>query len=288
MISQFNSQSEHRKGIIAVAIAALLWSTGGIFIKLVSGSSFLIAFYRSIFTLAIFLILFKQKNFVFNRKSFFAGISYSGILILFVTATKLTTAANAIFLQYTAPIYVLILEPILLKTKLRKINVVTIAACFFGMSLFFFGKISAGSMNGNLVALASGVALASFLLLMRNNSEEHQLPSIFLGNVCIVVLCSFSVVNSTLPTLEEFAMLAFLGIFQIGIAYAVFTYGLQRVEAVEASLIAMIEPVLNPVWVFIWYGEQPSVYAIAGGIIILIAIGLRSMYLEGKKRSTAQ
>lgn len=287
MTSITTGRSIHQKGIIAIVAAALLWSTGGIFIKLISGGPFIISFYRSIFTIITFLVLFKGRNFKWNKTGLLAAVSYAGILILFVTATKLTTAANAIFLQYTAPIYVLILEPILLKTKLRRINIATIFACFAGMSLFFFGKISTGNMTGNFVALASGLAMASFVLLMRKNEPEFQLASVFQGNILIVLICIPWMFGAATPTVTEFGMLTFLGVFQIGIAYALFTYGLQRVEAIEASLIAMIEPVLNPVWVFIWYGEQPSVYAIAGGILILIAITVRTIYIEGKKRMNA-
>ncbi len=271
---------EHRKGLTAIIVAALLWSTGGIFIKLVTLNAYQLSAIRSFFAASVFLLLFRKDAIKGGWFTILNAIFYSGILILFVVATKLTTAANAIFLQYTAPIYVLLLEPLLLKTKLERINVITIVLCFAGMSLFFVGKISAGHMTGNLIALLSGVSFAAFLLGLRKNKPEYQFSSIFWGNVIIAVVCLPEVFNISEVLVSDFLMTAFLGIFQIGIAYAFFSYGLKKVLAIEASLISMIEPVLNPVWVYLGYGEQPSLYAIAGGIIILLTIAGRTLYTE--------
>jgi drug/metabolite transporter (DMT)-like permease len=276
--------SDHRKGLFAVIIAALLWSTGGVFIKLIHFDAFSLSGIRSIFTLLTFIILFRKQNFLFNRMTFVAAVSYAAILVLFVAATKLTTAANAIFLQYTAPIYVLIFEPLLLGTKLRRINIATIIVCLIGMSLFFFGKISTDNWIGNFIALLSGISFAVFLLSMRKNEPRFQVSSIFWGNVIIVLICSPAVFQLRAAPLNDVLMTAYLGIFQIGIAYAIFSYGLKRVEAIEASLTSMIEPVLNPVWVLIWYGEQPSIYAVFGGLIILLMIGIRSVTVERKRQ----
>jgi drug/metabolite transporter (DMT)-like permease len=272
--------AEHQKGIIAVLIAAILWSSGGILIKLVTLHPMQISFFRGIFAAIVFAIIFRKKAFIFNGMTFVNGIFYAGILILFVIATKLTTAANAIFLQYTAPIYVLVFEPLINKTEFKRINVMTIFVCFAGMILFFMGELSFTHIEGNIVALLSGIAFAAFLIGMRNNKHEYQLSTIFYGNIIITLICipmlgSFNAINTS-----DLMMVAFLGIFQIGIAYAIFTYGLKRVFAIEASLIGMIEPVLNPVWVFIWYGEVPSVPAITGGIIIITAIAFRTFILE--------
>jgi drug/metabolite transporter (DMT)-like permease len=270
----------HRKGIGMIIIAALLWSTGGLFIKWSALNAFQICTLRSIFTVITFMAIFRKEVFHFSPFTLLNGVFYAGILVLFVMATKETTAANAIFLQYTAPIYVLLLEPLLLKTKLRMINVLTIVFCFIGMTLFFVGKLSPGNFHGNMIAIASGVAFAGFLLGMRKNGAKFQAASIFWGNILIVFICSYSLFDGTAITMRELGITAYLGVFQIGIAYAVFTYGLKRVEAIEASLISMIEPVLNPVWVFLGYGEIPSVFAIAGGVLIVTVIGIRTFIVE--------
>ena len=274
------SLADHKKGILAVLAAALLWSTGGLFIKLISLNAYQLSGLRSVFAALVFIILFKKKLLDVNGYTFINASFYAGILILFVIATKMTSAANAIFLQYTAPIYVLFLEPLINKTKYEIINVVTIVFCFAGMILFFVGELSPGHMEGNIVALLSGIAFAAFLIGMRKNRPEYQFSSIFYGNVLIAIICLPSFFSIEQFTLPDFGMIAFLGIFQIGLAYAIFSYGLKRVYAIEASLISMIEPVLNPVWVFIWYGEVPAYLAIVGGIIIVSAISLRAFILE--------
>jgi drug/metabolite transporter, DME family len=274
---------EHQKGIIAVLVAAVLWSSGGILIKLITLHPMQISFFRGIFAALVFAIIFRKKAFIFNGMTFVNGIFYAAILILFVIATKLTTAANAIFLQYTAPIYVLVFEPLINKTEFKRINVITIFVCFVGMILFFMGELSFAHIEGNIVALLSGIAFAAFLIGMRNNKHEYQFSTIFYGNIIITLIClpmlgSFNAIKTT-----DLLMVAFLGIFQIGIAYAIFTYGLKRVFAIEASLIEMIEPVLNPVWVLIWYGEAPSLPAITGGVIIISAIAFRTFIMETYK-----
>jgi len=271
---------EHQKGLIAVFAAGILWSTGGIFIKLITLNALQICFLRSIWAALVFMVIFKKEIFNANLFTFINAFLYTGVLILFVSATKITTAANAIFLQYTAPIYVLIFEPLINKTKYEKVNIITVIICFIGMSLFFIGKLSSGDMWGNTLGLLSGIALAGFLLGMRKNKKEYQFSSIFYGNILVSLFCLSSMFNKLDLSVPNLLMVSFLGIFQIGIAYAVFSYGLMRVYAIEASLIAMIEPVLNPVWVFIGYGEVPSIMAIAGGIIIISAIAVRAFIYE--------
>lgn len=275
--------SEHQKGIIAIIIAALLWSTGGLFIKLISLDAYQLSFYRSIFSALTFIILFRKQVFVLNFAVLLNGLFYTGILILFVVATKLTTAANAIFLQYTAPIYVLILEPLLLKTKLQRLNIISVILAFIGMSLFFVGEISPSHLEGNLIALLSGICFAAFLLGIRKSDENYRVPAIFWGNIFITILCFNSVFPEFNIDLKNFLMVAYLGIFQIGLAYAIFTYSIKRIEGIEAALIAMIEPVMNPIWVFFGYGEKPSPFAIIGGLIILSTIAVRTIVTERKR-----
>lgn len=277
------THNEHTKGIAAILLAALLWSTGGVFIKLITLDAFTIAGLRSVFAAIVFLVIFRKSVFAVNKLALLNIATYAGMLICFVVATKRTSAANAIFLQFTAPIYVLILEPLLLKTRLERINVITIAVCFLGMSLFFVDQLSPAHLEGNLMALLSGVCFGGFLLGQRKNAPQYHAASIFWGNVVIGIFCLPMLFSPEIYLHNNLAMSAFLGIVQIGIAYAIFTYGLKRVLAVESALIAMIEPVLNPVWVLIGYGEKPSVGAIAGGALILFAIATRTVIVERRR-----
>ena len=275
--------TEYQKGIFFVFIAGLLWSTGGLLIKLISLTAMQLAFFRCFIAAITFGSLFRKKILLVNKLTFINSVFYAAILITFVIATKKTTAANAIFLQSTAPIYVLIFEPKFNKTKYERINVITVAVCMVGMLLFFVGKIEPGHLEGNIIALISGLAFASFFLGMKKNDPKFQNSSIFYGNVLVAIISiPFLFSLETLKT-DDFLMVTFLGVFQIAFAYAFFSAGLKRIFAVEASIISMIEPVLNPVWVFIGYGEIPSVTGIIGGIIILTSITVRSL-IAGKSK----
>jgi len=271
---------EHQKGILYVFTAGLLWSSGGLFIKLISLPAMQLAFFRCLVAAITFGILFRKDILLVNKTSLLNSVFYASILITFVIATKTTTAANAIFLQSTAPIYVLIFEPIFNKTKYERINVITVAVCVIGMLLFFIGKLEPGHLEGNIIALVSGIAFAAFFLGMKKNDPKFQHSSIFYGNILVALISIPFVLSLEVLTTPDLLMVSFLGVFQIAIAYAFFSSGLKRIYAVEASIIALIEPVLNPVWVFIGYGETPTATAIIGGIIILGAIVVRSLITQ--------
>lgn len=271
------NSSEHTKGVLAVFLTALLWSSGGLLIKLVTLSPMQISFFRCLIAAFVFAVLFRQKILKLNPLALMNSFSYAAVLILFVIATKTTTAANAIFLQSTAPIYVLIFEPILTKTKWERINIITIAVCFLGMILFFMGDLTPGDIIGNMAALLAGVAFAAFFLGMKKNDKQYGEASIFYGNIIVALVCIPFLFEIKELSFSNLWMLTFLGVFQIAFAYALFSYGIKKILAVEASIISMLEPVLNPIWVFFGYGEVPSVYAIIGGVIIISAITIRTL-----------
>jgi drug/metabolite transporter (DMT)-like permease len=194
-----------------------------------------------------------------------------------VLATKLTTAANAIFLQYTAPVYVLILEPIFYREKFRARDFVTVAICLAGMSLFFVGKLRPEDVAGNLLALASGLCFALFFLLMRHSKarEVNRASSAIYGNLiaCAICIPAFLTTVRQGVTAQDLACIAYLGIVQIGFAYLLFTSAMARgVRSLDAGIIGYIEPVLNPIWVFLFLGERPSGWAIIGGAIIIASV----------------
>ncbi len=272
--------SPRRAGLLAIILGAILWSTGGLFIKLLPFNALTILFYRSAFAALLFAVLFRKSIFKVNLLTLFISVMYAGLLWSFVTSTKLTTAANAIFLQYTAPIYVLLLEPVLFKTGLRRIDIITILLSIGGMALFFYGDLEVGDMRGNWIALFSGVLLAGILLGQRFNSPERYETAIFWGNILVVLIGFPAWLDAPAPAPAEWGMLLFLGFVQIGMGYILFNYGLKRVLAVESALLAMLEPILNPVWVFIGYGERPGTFAIAGGLIIVAVLALRIIITE--------
>jgi drug/metabolite transporter (DMT)-like permease len=275
--------------LVLVLGAAILWSTGGLFIKATSLSAFELSFGRSLLAAITIAIVTRHEGFGLNRVSAIAAVLYAALLILFVLATKLTTAANAIFLQYTAPVYVLILEPIFYKEKFRKRDLLTVAVCLAGMSLFFVGKLRPQDLEGNLVALASGVCFALYFLLLRHSKarDVNRASSAIYGNLIAVVICAPAFwgamkrgINST-----DFACIAYLGIIQIGVAYILFTTAMARgLRSLDASIVGYIEPVLNPIWVFLFLAERPSTWAIVGGLIIISSV-IAHMLVETKMKT---
>ncbi|HXI24459.1 MAG TPA: DMT family transporter, partial [Pyrinomonadaceae bacterium] len=238
--------------LLLVLGAAILWSTGGLFIKATHLSPFALSFGRSFFAVIVIAFATRREGFGINRISAITSILYAALLILFVVATKLTTAANAIFLQYTAPVYVLILEPLFYKEKFRGRDFVTVAACLAGMSLFFIGKLRPQDVSGNLFALASGVCFALFFLLLRHSKarQVNRAASAIYGNLIVVVVCApafFSAVKSGIAPMD-LASLTYLGVVQIGFAYLLFTLAMARgVRSLDAGIIGYVEPVLNPI-----------------------------------------
>src|ERR1043165_2339949 len=257
--------------------AAILWSTGGLFIKATHLSPLALSFGRSLFAAITLVILTRREGFGINRISAVTSILYAALLILFVVATKLTTAANAIFLQYTAPVYVLVLEPLFYKEKFRARDFITVAACIAGMSLFFIGKLRPQDVSGNLFALASGVCFALFFLLLRHAKarQVNRATSTIYGNLMVVVFCApafFGAMQRGISA-ADFACIAYLGIVQIGFAYLLFTLAMARgVRSLDAGIIGYIEPVLKPLGVFLFIGERPSGWAIIGGAIIVASV----------------
>ena len=282
----------HRKGLIFISFTAFLWSSSGLFIKVLTIDAFQISFYRCLFAaitvLTILLVRDKKIKFQKDIISNLCAVSYAGILIFFVVATKMTTAANAIFLQFTAPIYLLFLEPIFLKTGFKKRNLITILICIFGMVLFFFGKLEIGNVYGNLFAILSGIFFALFSLFLKWKKQIHKsvntLSILVVGNFLVSIVCLPIVFDSLKIDLTETVILVYMGAIQIGISYVIFNEGIKYVSAVESMIIAMLEAMFNPIWVFLGVGETPSIFAVIGGAIIFSAIILHNVQTKEKDK----
>lgn len=274
--------------VLFILAAALLWSTGSLFIKSTPLSAFELSFGRSLFAAATVALLTRREGFRINAVTLVASVLYAALLLLFVVANKLTTAANAIFLQYTAPVYVLLLEPLMFKERFRWQDLFVVVACVAGMSLFFVGQLRPQDVTGNLTALASGVCFALFLLLLRHQREGrvNRASSVIYGNIiiCLVTLPSFIKVAGSLTT-KDVLIVTYLGVVQIGFAYTFFTLGIARgVRSLDAGVVGYIEPMLNPVWVFLFLGERPSKWAVTGGCIIIAAVMAHTVALARRSK----
>jgi drug/metabolite transporter (DMT)-like permease len=219
---------------LLVLAAAALFSTGGAAIKSTSLTAWQVAGFRSAIAALAILVMLGGARRVPDRATWSVGIVYAATMVLFVLANKLTTAANAIYLQATAPLYILLVAPVLLKEPVKRADVIFMIALALGLGAFFMGQEP-----------ATGTA-----------------PNPTLGNMAAL----------------DVAIIVFLGVFQIGLAYVCLSGGIGGVPALEASLLLLVEPVLNPIWAWLVHGEAPGRWALTGGTIIMIATTLRTLW----------
>ncbi|MBU2054213.1 MAG: DMT family transporter [Proteobacteria bacterium] len=264
------------QAVFLLLAAAVLWSTGGALIKGVHLPALAVAGFRSAIALPVLLIFFGGRAVNLSAAQLAGGVSYAATVILFVCATKLTTAGNAILLQYTAPVYVALLSGWLLKEKTRWFDWTAIAAVLFGMLLFFFDKLSAGGLAGNILAVISGFAFASLVLLLRMQKDASPAGSIIVGNLLTALVCLPWMAASP-PGGTDWLGLALLGLLQLGLSYVFYAWAIKRVTAMEGILIPALEPVLNPLWVFCFVGERIGPWALFGGSVVMLSIFFRAV-----------
>ncbi len=214
------------------------------------------------------------------------GLAYALTLVLFVSANKLTTSANAIFLQSTAPLYLLVLGPLILKERIRLADVLLMSVVACGLACFFIGREAPRSTAphpglGNIVALLSGFTYAFAITGLRwiggpSGAKESPMATVALGNILAFLICLPAVWPVRDPGTADIAAVLYLGVVQIGLAYCLLGAGVRYVPAIEAGTLLLVEPALNPVWTWILHGERPGALAIAGGTLILTASAVRT------------
>lgn len=266
--------SEQAKGIALLVITAVIWSTSGFGIKWVDWNPLAIAGARSGIAAIVIWAAFRQSTLHWNRPMVYGGVAYAIMMLTFVVANKLTTAANAILLQYTSPIYVAVLSALFLQEKPRFYDWLTIGFVGGGIILFFQDQMTAGSFVGNVLAIASGISMAIMIVSMRMQKAGSPFGSVLVGNI-LTCLCGLPFFFEGGPGVNGWVVLFLLGSIQTGMSYVLYSLAIKRVSALEAAIITVIEPILNPIWVFLLVGEGPGSWALVGGIIILLAITAR-------------
>jgi len=278
---------------LALIAAGVLWSLGGVFIKLLTRdaqfSALGITFYRSFFAALCLVPLLRGRTLPKLKDSVVAIIVYALLLGLYVSATQGTSAANAIFLQYTAPVYALLFGTLFFKEPFHRADTGALAAAMVGILVLFVGNFQGGAQGPLLMGAGSGVMFGWFLLYLRRMRYADPIAVTATNNAGVAALsgCLLAITNpgelSLLPRaafvdwslLPVALLLALMGCLQIALPYVLFSYGLKRVSGVEGSLLALVEPLLNPVWVVLLVGEKPSVATVVGGLIIVAALAAR-------------
>ncbi len=268
--------SSRRRAVLFLVLVAILWSTGGFFIKFVTWNPLAIAGTRSGIAAAVMLAFRRRMDLHGGTAQMGGAVCYAATVILFVVSNKLTTAANAILLQYTAPIYVAALSHWFLKERLMKWDPAAAVLTVGGIALFFLDDLSSGGLWGNIAAICSGMAFAGTIILLRKQKDRSPLESIFLGNI-LTFLIGFPFMFRSSPGAGGWLGLIFLGVFQLGCSYILYAEAIKHVTAFEGILIPVLEPVLNPLWVFLLLGEKPGGWAVVGGCVVLATVTARCM-----------
>jgi drug/metabolite transporter (DMT)-like permease len=271
-----DSLADRRKALLFLVLAATLWSTGGWMIKATTWQPLAILVGRNVFSSAVLLLYLRRFPTRLTKWKILAALGHLLTSFLFVTATKLTTAANAIFLQYTAPIYIVLLGFWFLREMPSRTDWTSMFIIFAGMLLFFGDRLSLSGLYGNILAAISGLTLAVMTVALRAQKDGTPAESILIAQLFTVAL-GLPVVFRESWTVTNLLIISYLGVFQIGLAFILFTWAIRHVPAIEATLIGTLEPVLNPIWVFLFLGEAPGVFALVGGLIVLGGIAFNAL-----------
>ncbi len=269
----------HTRSVVLLLLAALCWSLGGLLIKSVAWPPLAVAGGRG-FVAAVFLALVcgRSLRFTWSSLQLGAALAYAACTVLFAIANKLTTAANAILLQYTAPVYVALLGAWFLGERARRADWLTIATTFAGMAIFLYEGLRLGDLAGILIAIASGVAFAAMVVLLRKQKDGSPIESIILGNLIGFLVGLPAILSAPWPPDGRSTVaLLLLGVVQLGVAYLLYARAIKHVTALEAVLLPVIEPILNPVWVMLALGEKPSPLSLLGGAIVVGAVTVRAV-----------
>ncbi|MEE3410456.1 MAG: DMT family transporter [Treponema sp.] len=293
--------------VAALALCALLWSFGGLVIKLIKWDALAIAGVRSLLGMITVTIAFRRPPKLFVRRDenslqdqnaggnqncvqgqktrpkkidwrattnlLLGGFFYAATMLLFVPATKMTTAANAILLQYTNPIYIIIFGPLLAGEKSDWIDIAAVAGILAGMVLLLWGDLGGGQMAGNILALLSGVTYGGTTIFLRRAKNTRPSDSLNLSCLLSFLFAIPFIVKAGLPqSAMSYPALLCLGVFQIGMPAVLLSIGIEKVPALSSVIITMIEPMMNPVWVALFAGEVPSASSVFGGLVILACI----------------
>jgi drug/metabolite transporter (DMT)-like permease len=267
---------ERRKALLFLTLAATLWSTAGVLVKIMSWQPLAILVGRNLFASLVLLVYLRRLPTSWNRWQLLAAVASIATQFLFINSVKLTTAANAIFLQFTAPIYVVLLAFWFLGERPSRTTWISIFFIFIGLMLFFGDQLSTNGFYGNLLAALSGFTSALMVVSLRAQKKGTPAESILIASLAAAIF-GFPFILKESWTITNTLTIASLGVFQLGIAFVFFTKGIKHIPALEANLVGTLEPILNPIWVYIFLGERIRSYALIGGLVVLVGVILSAI-----------
>lgn len=274
--------------VIEMLVCATLWSIAGILIKVIPWTGFSVAAMRGLIagiTIAVYMAL-KKYRFILNKKTLITGILSAMVYTCFVCSNKMTTAANAIVLQFTSPVFIVIFTTIIYKTRIRRADLLVVLFTLAGITLTFLDKLESGYILGNFVAVGAGMFMAGMFVSVGNCEGEERFSGILLGQffTFLIGLPSLIISKPEFTPAATAAILA-LGVFQLGISYILYIKSSKYCPPLACCLLGAVEPLLNPVWVMIFDGETPGVLAFIGGIIVIASVTVWCIF--GKEKAEA-
>lgn len=275
---------EHRRAVVLLVVCGLCWSTGGLLIKFVSWHPLAIWSARSAIAAAALYAVRRPTLTRISRDEWGAAVALAATTGLFILSNKLTTAANAILIQYSAPVWIALLGAWFLGERATRLDWVTIGLVLVGITLFFFEQLTLDHVLGNIVALAAGVAFAFSAMSLRRvalsgtaEAPSDPLRPMVLGNILGAVIGAPFMFAAASPDATGWLALLALGVGQQAIAYLAYARAVHHATALEAMLIPIIEPILSPLWVALAFGERPGAWAAVGGVIVVGAVTMRGL-----------
>lgn len=268
--------------LIMLAATAIMWSLGGLLIKSVDMHPLAISGTRSAIAAVVIWLYLRRPKFTWSKTQLATALAYAATVMLFVAANRLTTATNAIMLQFTAPIYVAFLAHHFLKERTTRFDWLVILATLGGMALFFLEYLGPSGLLGNVFAVQSGISFAVFTVLMRLQKDGSPLESVLLGNI-LSALIGLPFLVGAPPIAADYLPLIILGVVQLGIPYILYSHAIKHVGALDAILVPVLEPLLNPLWVFLMLGETPGTWSLLGALVVITSVTMRYLVSHIKR-----
>ena len=276
--------SKEHIAALEMLLCAALWSIAGIFIKLVPWNGFAVAGMRSLVAGVTIYVCMRCMGvrYRLNRRTLLAGFFSGCTYLCFVSANKLTTAANAIVLQFTSPVFIVLYETLFFRRRVRRADLLAVLLTLCGIALFFLDQLRPGYIAGNLVAIAAGMFMAGMYVSVGEIEVEERFSGILNGQI-LTALVGVPVFFATRPPVTPTAVAAILilGVFQLGLSYVLYVKSSRYCPPLACCLLGAIEPLLNPVWVFLFDGERPGLFALIGAVIVVTSITLWT--IRGRK-----
>ena len=281
--------TKENKASLEMLLCAALWSIAGILFKLIPWNGFAVAGMRSLIAGITIYVSMRLMGFhyVLNRRTLIAGFFSGCTYLCFTVSNKLTTSANAIVLQFTSPIFIIIYSAVLFGRKPKKQDLAVVLFTLLGISLFFLDQLKPGYLIGNFVAIGAGMFMAGMYVAVGEIEEEERFSGILNGQA-LTFLAGLPFFIATKPAVTPTALIALLtlGVFQLGLSYVLYVKASKYCPPLACCLLGAIEPLLNPVWVFLFNGEKPGLFALIGAVIIIVSITVWSAFGQEKEQVT--